>query len=96
MASVFELLVRGNIIAKGNLPTRKLHRKAVKQVNAGAQAIGYDIIIDMLNDEESDIRRAEMQKLLEVPRNVTVEEYHKIHRLRGTIWLPVIPAGNSV
>lgn len=89
---VFELLVRGNIInEKGNMPAKKLHRHAVNQVNATAQAEFYDLIIESLTEEESDIlRRGRNANVSRVPKNASVEDYHKataVEALFGYLYL---------
>ena len=55
---VFELIIRTVIMELGNKQPEKLHKQAVKYVNAGTQAKLFKIWEEELTEEEKDyIRR---------------------------------------
>ena len=53
--SVYEVYVREQIVKLGTMPVDKLHKKAVQYVNAGFQSYAYDIIAELLTEEETEI-----------------------------------------
>lgn len=88
---VYELLVRGHLLDNGNLPAKTLHRMAVEQVNAPAQAEVYNLIAGRLTADESEIlRRAKNSKISRIPKSSSIEEYHKataVEALFGYLYL---------
>lgn len=87
---VFELLVREQLVAKGSMPAGKLHKLAVEQVRASAQAACYDALSEALSEEEADILRRGRNANVRPPKSCTVEDYHKataIEALFGYLYL---------
>ena len=55
--TVFDLLVRGNLVMQANRPVGKLHPLAATKVCAAAQARAAQVIASVLTEHESDIYR---------------------------------------
>ena len=55
--TVFDLLVRGNLVMQANRPVGKLHPLAAKRVCAAAQARAAQVIGPVLTEHEADIYR---------------------------------------
>lgn len=88
--SVFELLVRGNLLTKHTIPPKKLHNLSVQQVNASAQAKAYGLLVDILTDEEAEVLRRGKNSSVKVPKSSTPDEYHKataVEALFGYLYL---------
>lgn len=76
--SVFEVMVREQIVRKGSVPAGKLHGMAVRRVKATAQALAYDAVCDECSEEERAIlKRGRNVSLSRMPRSCTPEQYHK-------------------
>lgn len=74
--TVYEIFVRTFILAEGNAPVHKLHRKAVHYVKAKAQSDVIHSIMEKLTSEEQDIvRRGRNAKSGTIPKNADVTEY---------------------
>ena len=54
---VYELLVRREVVLRGNTNAGRLHDLAVEQVRASYQSMAVDVIEPMLTEKESDILR---------------------------------------
>jgi len=54
---VYELLVRREVVLRGNTNAGRLHDLAVEQVRASYQSRAVDVIEPMLTEKESDILR---------------------------------------
>ena len=55
--AVFELLVRGRLVANANRPNAELHKLSVEQVCASAQAVALDKIWPLLTEQEQAVFR---------------------------------------
>lgn len=88
---VFELLVRERLLDGGTLPAHVLHRKAVRRVNAVAQASTYDAVEAALTEvERSILKRGRNAHTSGVPKSCTPEDYRKataIEALFGYLYL---------
>lgn len=88
---IYELIAREHIIAQGNLPVSRLHRKTVSIVCASAQSAGYEAIADRLCEEEAAVyRRGRNAGGNHVPRNADVQEYRRatgVEALFGYLYL---------
>ena len=88
---VFELLVRERLLRNGPMPAGKLHRLAVRQVSAKAQAKTFDALAAALNEDELAIlRRGRNASGATVPKSCTPVEYRKataIEALFGYLYL---------
>lgn len=74
--AVYELHVREYVIGKGMIHGDVLHKKAVRYVNARAQAAVIKEIIDSLNEKEQGlVRRARNRKISTKPKNIDPISY---------------------
>ncbi|ACL68858.1 Mini-ribonuclease 3 [Halothermothrix orenii] len=74
--SVYELLVRNYLVNQGIYPLNKVHKNAVRLVNAAAQARGLRAIEDKLEDKEKAIvRRGRNFNSGSSPRNMKIADY---------------------
>ena len=89
--SVYEVLVRRKIVEGGNRPSRALHRMSVEMVRASFQSRVFDLLSEILKEEEAEIlRRGRNASGLTVPHSSTPEEYHKataVEALFGYLYL---------
>jgi ribonuclease-3 family protein len=89
--TVFDLLVRGELIAQPAHPQHQLHKESAKRVNARAQAELAKKILPLLDEGETDIfRRGRNAQPGHVPRGVTRGEYAlatALEALFGWLWL---------
>lgn len=70
--TVFDLLVRGNLVMQANRPVGKLHPLAAKRVCAAAQARAAQVIAPVLTEHEADIyRRGRNAHTGRVPKSAT-------------------------
>lgn len=75
--TVFDLLVRGNLVMQANRPVGKLHPLAAKRVCAAAQARAAQVIASVLTEHEADIyRRGRNAHTGRVPKSASSAEYH--------------------
>ena len=76
--SVFELLVREQVVAAGSMSPGRLHHAAVRYVCADAQARLYDLIEPVLTEEELDIlKRGRNATSVTPPKNADPAHYRK-------------------
>ena len=76
--SVYEVYVREQIVKLGTLPVDKLHKKAMQYVNAGFQSYAYDIIAELLTEEETEIfKRGRNATGNNVPRSSNPKDYRR-------------------
>lgn len=74
---IYELMVREWVLAKGNSPVNKLHKKTVSCVCASAQAKAFDYIENELTSDEMAIYKRGRNATSSVPRNGNPAEYKK-------------------
>ncbi len=76
--TVYDLLVREDIICDANRPANDLHSLAVKKVKASAQAKAITDIIPVLTDKETAVfKRGRNAKSGHIAKNATTSDYHK-------------------
>ena len=89
--TVFDLLVRGELVGQPARPQHQLHRESAQRVNARAQAELAKKILPLLDEEEANIfRRGQNAKPGHVPRGFTRGEYAlatALEALFGWLWL---------
>ncbi len=87
--TVFDLLVRSNLVLQANRPVGKLHPQAAKRVCAQAQALATERILDYLTEQEMDIyRRGRNAHTGNIPKNATSAQYHSATGLEALFgWL---------
>ena len=74
--SVYEVMVREQLLREANRPARELHAAAVAHVRAPYQAAAAARIAEMLTEEEADIlRRGRNASGISVPKSATPAEY---------------------
>ncbi len=87
--TVFDLLVRGNLVMQANRPVGKLHPLAATKVCAAAQARDAHDIAPLLNEREADIyRRGRNAHTGRIPKSASSAEYHSATGLEALFgWL---------
>lgn len=76
--SVYEVMVREQILREANRPARDLHTLAVAHVRAAYQADAALRIADQLSEEEAEIfRRGRNASGISVPKHATPADYRK-------------------
>ena len=74
--SVYDLIIKSILVARGNIPVNMLHKKASALVKANAQVRMYEVVKDMLTeDEESVFRRGRNAKSYTTAKNATKIDY---------------------
>ena len=75
--TVFDLLVRSELVCEANRPVNALHQTASKRVCAKAQADGIRGIMDMLTEEEISIfKRGRNAHTGGIPKHASSADYH--------------------
>lgn len=89
--SVFDLLVREQLLESGSRPVKDLHSMAVARVRAEAQAKAMSVILPLLSEEEITVyKRGRNAKVGGVPKSATAGEYHSatgLETLFGWLYL---------
>ncbi len=89
--SVYSLIIRSMVIAKGNRQAEKLHNETKKYVSAAAQARIADALRDLLTEEEEKVyKRGCNANPPHHAKNATLEEYLKatgLEALCGYLYL---------
>ncbi len=76
--TVYDLLVREEIICEANRSANDLHSLAVKQVKASAQAEAAESIMDFFTEDELSVyKRGRNAKTGHIAKNATTSDYHK-------------------
>ncbi|MBQ2974468.1 MAG: ribonuclease III [Clostridia bacterium] len=75
--TVFDLLVRSELICEANRPVKDLHSTASKRVCAKAQADGIRSIMPMLTDDELAVfKRGRNAHTGAIPKHASSADYH--------------------
>ncbi|MDD6275613.1 MAG: ribonuclease III domain-containing protein [Clostridia bacterium] len=75
--TVFDLIVREELICQANRPANDLHTLAVKKVKASAQAEFIETLMPYLNEKETAVyRRGRNAKPGHLPKNSNPRDYH--------------------
>ena len=84
--SVYELFIREHLVETTNLKPHKLHKEAIKFVNAHAQASFLKKILENLSEKEQDIvRRTRNTENHHVPKNADPTDYMYATAFEGLI-----------
>ncbi|GKX32144.1 mini-ribonuclease 3 [Vallitalea longa] len=84
--SVYDLVIKSKVIAEGNAPVNKLHKKTSSYVKASAQAKMFRRIEDILTDEELVIfKRGRNAKSSTVPKHAALIDYRVATGLEALI-----------
>lgn len=75
--TVFDLLVREDLICTANRPANDLHNLAVRKVNASAQAEFIEKLLPELTEKEVAVfKRGRNAKVGHLPKNASQSDYH--------------------
>lgn len=75
--TVFDLIVREDLICKANRPANDLHNLAVQKVKASAQADFVEKILPHLTEAELAVyKRGRNAKSGHLPKNASQSDYH--------------------
>lgn len=89
--SIYDVIIRTVVVERGNQSAKKLHRTAVRYVNAGTQARMAEALQEMLTEEEEDVyRRGRNTKSNSTAKNASVTDYRKatgLEALLGYLYL---------
>ncbi len=84
--TVFDLLVREDLICRANRPANDLHNMAVKMVKASAQAEFINKLMPYLTDKEIAVfKRGRNAKSGHLPKNASQSDYHMATGLEALI-----------
>ena len=87
---VYELFVRTYLLKDLNLPVQRLHKAAIKLVNAKAQSDLYQKIKDKLSDEELAVYKRGRNTNSHPPKNADLIDYKSatgVEALIGYLYL---------
>ncbi|MBQ2931822.1 MAG: Mini-ribonuclease 3 [Clostridia bacterium] len=87
---VYELFVRTYLLKDLNLPVQRLHKSAIKLVNAKAQSDLYQKIKDKLSDEEIAVYKRGRNTNSHPPKNADLTDYKSatgVEALIGYLYL---------
>lgn len=87
--TVFDLLVRGELVCQANRPVDALHKAAAKRVCASAQASSVKSIMHLLTEEEQAVfKRGRNAKTGGIPKHQSSSDYHHATGLESLFgWL---------
>lgn len=75
--TVFDLLVRSELVCEANRPVDALHKAASKRVCASAQSNAVKLIMPLLTEEEQTVfKRGRNAKTGCIAKNQTSSDYH--------------------
>ncbi len=75
--TVFDLLVRSELVCEANRPVNALHKAASTKVCASAQAAAITKILPLLSeDEEAVFKRGRNARTGGIPKNQSSADYH--------------------
>ena len=75
--SVYALLVREYLLSKGKRQVGELNKEKVAMVCCAAQTKAFDIIKELLTEEEEGVfRRGRNVQVNSVPKNSSLKDYH--------------------
>lgn len=88
--SVYEVMVRKQLLLEANQPAAKLHEKKIQLVCAEFQAQAFDRIRPVLTEEEFAVYKRGRNANNTVPRHTAAQDYHKatgLESLFGYLYL---------
>lgn len=76
--SIYDLIIRTVIVERANQPVNKLHKMAIRYVNAGTQAKMITVLEEELTEEEKTIyHRGRNAKSYTSAKNASIADYRK-------------------
>lgn len=89
--SIYDVIIRTVVVARGNRSTNQLHKMASGYVKAGTQAAMADVLQGCLTEEEAAVcKRGRNAKAYTTAKNASVAEYRKatgLEALMGYLYL---------
>ncbi len=88
--AVYELFVRTYLLKDCNLPVQKLHKSAIKLVNAKAQSDLFQTVKDILSEEEMSVYKRGRNTNSHPPKNADMVNYKSatgVEALIGYLYL---------
>lgn len=89
--AVYELVIRTVIVERANRAANELHKRAVKYVQAGVQAVMIEALLEELTpDEEAVYKRGRNAKTHTSAKNASIQDYRKatgFEALMGFLYL---------
>ncbi|MCR4673527.1 MAG: ribonuclease III [Lachnospiraceae bacterium] len=84
--SVFDIIIRTKVVAKGNVPVSKMHKACSDVVRASSQAALLEAIDDNLSEEEKEVvRRGRNAKSKTTAKNASMIDYRNATALEALI-----------
>lgn len=88
---VYELVIRSLLVGKGNTQANRLHKKASKLVNAGAQSALMEKVMDSLTEDELMVfKRGRNAHSPTMAKHATMSDYRRatgFEALMGYLYL---------
>lgn len=76
--AVYDLLIRTEVVAQGNIPVNRYHKQVSAIVKAEAQAELVHLLLEELTEEEKDIyKRGRNANSYTKAKNASLGEYHR-------------------
>ena len=89
--AIYEVVIRTITLSKGSRQIEKVHKEAIKYVNAKAQADAADVFLPMLTEEETEVyKRGRNAKSNTKAKNASIGDYRKatgFEALMGYLYL---------
>ena len=80
--SIYDVVIRTVVVERGNQSAKKLHRTAVRYVNAGTQ----EALQEIMTEEEKEVyRRGRNAKSNSTAKNASVTDYRKATGMEALI-----------
>lgn len=84
--SIYDVVIRTVVVERGNQSAKKLHRTAVRYVNAGTQARMAEALQEIMTEEEKEgYRRGRNAKSNSTAKNASVTDYRKATGMEALI-----------
>lgn len=84
--SIYDVVIRTVVVERGNQSAKKLHRTAVRYVNAGTQARMAEALQGIMTEEEKEVyRRGRNAKSNSTAKNASVTDYRKATGMEALI-----------
>ena len=82
--SIFDIVIRSMVVAKGNVPVSKMHKACSNVVRASAQAEMLAKITELLDEEETEIvKRGRNAKSKTTAKNASMIDYRNATALEA-------------
>ncbi len=89
--AVYDLIIRTVVVERANRAANELHKRTVKYVQAGTQAVMIEGLMEELTEEELAVyKRGKNAKAYTSAKNATIQDYRKatgFEALMGFLYL---------